>query len=395
MRVACIGNMNNNLFTLTRYLRDAGVDAHLLVLNTLHAHFEPFADTYDLSYQAYTTHLDWGDQPGFRASTSRCRDDLEPYSFLIGCEHAPAFVDRIGRRLDIFMPCGDDILVYPFQKISLSRFPLTNYLMTKHQAQGIRSARSLVIGPNKINEETVRRLGCTGMVSNTITPLIHDKTYSLESIAFHAPRTHWYQVMKDIRERHDIVVLHHSRQDWRGNSLAHHCKANDVLIRGFANYVCSTRNKTAALVLVEYGRDVRASKDLIRELGIERNVFWLPLMFRKDLMPCISLIDIGCGEFRFSTVISGSISEVLALDKPLLTYRDDERHLDIHPELYPIMRANTPEQVGAALSDYAARPEYYAQMGRLGAAWHRTYAIEKSISFVLDQIRKSHDSKVR
>lgn len=394
MRVACVGNMNNNFFTLTRYLREAGVDAHLLVPNSSYSHFMPHADSYDLSYREFTTMLNWGAQAGFRASIESCRADLSEFDVLIGCEYAPAFVDRTGRRLDIFIATGDDILVTPFYRPRISRLPLTNYLMARHQAQGIRSARSVAIGPNKINEEALHRLGYKGPVSNTIVPPVHIGTYSPAAIAQFGPQTHWFSTMSKIRSQHKIVVMHHSRQDWCGNTPPHYCKANDVLIRGFKRFVARSDASASALVLVEYGCDVLASKQLVRELGLEDNIFWLPPMLRKDIMPCLQLADIGCGEFRTSAVISGTVSEVLTMEKPLLSYRDDKRHLEFHPTLYPIMNAGTPEQVEEALADYAKRPAHYAEMGREGARWHRRHAVEPSVSFVLEQIGKRHDQRI-
>lgn len=35
MKIALIGNMNNNFFSITRYLRDLGCDAHLYYENNL------------------------------------------------------------------------------------------------------------------------------------------------------------------------------------------------------------------------------------------------------------------------------------------------------------------------------------------------------------------------
>ncbi len=48
MRVALIGNMNNNNFALMRYLRDLGMDAHLLMYSDEAEHFHPKCDTWEL-----------------------------------------------------------------------------------------------------------------------------------------------------------------------------------------------------------------------------------------------------------------------------------------------------------------------------------------------------------
>ena len=52
-KLALIGNMNNNNFSLLRYFRDAGVDAHLLLYNNdgqaSCSHFRPQDDTFNYS----------------------------------------------------------------------------------------------------------------------------------------------------------------------------------------------------------------------------------------------------------------------------------------------------------------------------------------------------------
>ena len=60
MKIAIIGNMNNNGFALMRYFRDLGADAHLLLyandsIDTL-SHFKPEDDAWDYSKWAPYVH---------------------------------------------------------------------------------------------------------------------------------------------------------------------------------------------------------------------------------------------------------------------------------------------------------------------------------------------------
>ena len=47
MRIACIGNMNNMMFTLCRYLRDNGYDANLFCFKDEAVNFLPGTDSFD------------------------------------------------------------------------------------------------------------------------------------------------------------------------------------------------------------------------------------------------------------------------------------------------------------------------------------------------------------
>ncbi len=96
-KVALIGNMNNGNFALTRYLRDVGVDAHLLLFDNELKHFHPSHDTYDKAYQSYVHQLSWGSPWRFHLTgPPSIRNDLAAYEFLIGCGDC-AGLRRTGR----------------------------------------------------------------------------------------------------------------------------------------------------------------------------------------------------------------------------------------------------------------------------------------------------------
>ena len=114
MKVGCIGNTNNMLFAVTRCLRDAGVDVTLLLQNNELWQFHPSLDTFDFSYRSYTSTLPWGDTESFHhADGQHLRRDLERFDFLIGINTAPAFCYKAGRRLDLFIPHGNDLYKLP------------------------------------------------------------------------------------------------------------------------------------------------------------------------------------------------------------------------------------------------------------------------------------------
>lgn len=60
MRVACVDNMNHMMFSLTRFLRDRGIRADLLLSDDTPPHFHPSADSFDDEYRAWTHQVSWG-----------------------------------------------------------------------------------------------------------------------------------------------------------------------------------------------------------------------------------------------------------------------------------------------------------------------------------------------
>ena len=63
----------------------------------------------------------------------------------------------------------------------------------------------------------------------------------------------------------------------------------------------------------------------VHELGVEQQVYWFPLMPRREIMVGLSLADLSTGEFGFPNSGGGTVYESLAMGKPMLHYRDDDR----------------------------------------------------------------------
>jgi len=393
--VACIFNMNNNFFALTRYLRDRGIDAHLVLLNNEVPHFHPSCDSYTLEYQAYTKTLNWGSPATFgKAMAPTIERDLKEYDFVIGCANVPAFMSLIDRQLDVFTPFGGDLYHAPFFEFHDMRsliISLQRWSWTKNQAQGIRRSRYINTDDGlDIAKKSLQRLRISGEVLNFGVPMLYTPAYDPDSIEANYDRSQWYQEIKSIREKNDLVVFHHARHLWTSSPDSISWKRNDKLIKGFAAFVRKSKGDVKpCLIMCEYGPDVGASKKLIAELGIETQVRWFPPMSRKDIMIGIHLSDIGCGDFQIGSLLGGVNYEVLATGKPFMHYRDDDLYKNLSHELYPLMNVNTPDEMTHALCDYMARPDYYKEMGIQGRQWLQKYAIDYPVDEYVKLIQSS------
>lgn len=382
MKVACIGNMNNILFAVTRYLRDKGIETDLLLLDNELTHFHPSADSYDLSYQEFTVNLTWGNPFSFRKKPkSEISKDLSRYDFMIGCDSVPAFLHKIGRTLDIFIPYGGDLFLSPFFQIVNPKHQFDYFFFSKAQKAGIENSRFLNMDyTNEETEKVFTRINYKGKRLNYGVPALYTPIYNPTGISNYYDRTHWYKEFEKIRHRHELIVFHHARHSWKNSQDRWSWKSNDKLFRGFADFVKSNKGVNGCIVTCERGVDINETKKLIRELGIEKQVYWFPLMARKDVMVGLSLADIGSGEFEWSWLSCGTIYETLAMAKPLMHYREDDLYKGYYPELYPMINIRSAEDVPKALADYVARPDYYKEMGEKGREWLQRYAIDQPIN---------------
>lgn len=394
MKVACIGNMNNNLFALVRYFRDAGLDTHLFLFDYEHSHFHPSADTIDLGYQKYTHQLSWGNPFRFLSvSPYQVAQDVEGYDKLVGCGTAPAFLNKINRALDLFVPYGTDIYEYPFFQFHKNPKHLVHYLsFSRSQRDGIRKVR--YVSCDETNEVYERKLAPLRLGERRIRvplPLLYAPDWEPEAVLHFRHRSHWYEELAKIRAASDLVVFHHCSQRWASFRDSFFNKGNDKLVRGFAEFVGFGRATNPVLIMVEYGPDVLATKRLVSDLGIEQFVRWLPQMHRKELRIALSVADIVTGEFGLSYLTYGVVFEGLASAKPVMQHRDDELYLGQYEALYPMIHADSSGRIAQALADYVQDPAHYKRMGEGGRRWFQEFVIERPLELYLKILR---DGKV-
>lgn len=380
-RVAFLGNMNNNHFAMARFLRNRGIYAELLLFENEIDHFHPAADTYDLSYRAFTRQLSWGSSTSFlRTTPERIRKDLASYDILIGCGFAPAYCEKAGRTLDIFVPYGGDIWNDTFYRLVAPHRLPSYWSAVFYQRRGIRHSKAVHMTLTNAIYETQyeKHRGASERWIEGL-PMVHSPTYAPEQLSSMAERTHWAWEFRRLRKEYDLVVVYHARHYWKCPPDDANAKGTDRLLRGWALFRRMTPAVRAALVTLEYGRDVAHSKALIEDLGISDSVVWLPKMFRKDLMIGLNMADIVCGEFENSWMASSVLYEALVLGKPILAWRDDANYRDQYPNLYPILNAKDADSIAARLAEYSADPAEGRRIGEQGRRWYEESVVKRAL----------------
>jgi hypothetical protein len=383
IRVACIGNMNNNYFSLMRYLRGLGLDAYLLMYQNEHDIFLPGNDTWELEkWGPYIKTLDFYNYiyPWARVKPAHIREVFAGYDIYIGCGLTPAYFARAKMKLDIFTPYA-----YGIEFIDNSRFTLTHprdslYKLYAriYQEKGIKDASAVITMQQHFFRDynnVFKRLKIRTIPSTV--PMI----YNLEETG-DSTRQDTDIELKEYTDRFrekDFIVFSHSRQLWKElpgyYKGALPGKKNDVLIRGFARYLESAVSRYPLLVLLEYGPDVRNSKELIASLGIAPYVMWLPRMPRKKLMELLEYADVGADQFG-NGFLGGTGREILSMGKPLINYIDtsDEEYKRITGHEMPfVLRAQTPEEVSDRLLEFETNRTAYVEAGKKNKDWFDRY----------------------
>jgi hypothetical protein len=392
-RVALVGNMNNNFFALTRYLRDAGHDAHLYYRVGME-HFQPIADSYsDNECHLYCHRVDWLENGFHNVNKDQVNKELAGYDFYIGQGEEAAVAFYAGYTMDIYYPYGSDVYKYAHlpqeyklkSKIAsaFSRNTSRPTLLQMKRGTIAKYLKGAIVNAKYIfadatNEEykqQIEKLNYLGEFRNVGLPFLYVNEYE-QLLHGYKPESAYSEEIDKIRRENEFIMLYHGRQEWKTYHNKFTGKNTDHVIRAFAKYILANQDTSACLVMVEYGSDVEASKALIAELNIEQYVKWFPKMYRKELMYIVKNADLCCGEFAHSFLIYGTVAEAMLMKKPIVTYRDDSYYSDIYSELYPCYNARESDQIAEAIASAAESKNQRTDIGESANTWLKKYFIE-------------------
>lgn len=165
------------------------------------------------------------------------------------------------------------------------------------------------------------------------------------------------------------VIFSPTRQHWQDKSGSW-TKGNDVLLR--AAGIVAAEGLDFRLHLVEWGKEVPASKALIAELGIAGKVVWLPTMQKRQLWEAYCTAHAVADQFVLPA-LGGVGFETMALGRRLLTAIDRDQLTRFFGEAPPCLAAGSVEECAAQLRRIIADPADAEGLGAAAARWMSTY----------------------
>jgi glycosyltransferase involved in cell wall biosynthesis len=317
IRIALIGNTCNNNFSIMRYFRTLGVDAHLLLYSD-----EGFIDSNPIHNPEWDTWCisDWSSfihrlpiPNGIHGVVGR--PDLlirrprefelikmfEGYDEYIGSGISPALFSRMNKSLSIFYPystgvewVADGQTERKFKRYNL-QWPFRWYVKQK-QISGMRSAKKTINPLLDHTQEVLEKYNIQSIKKNI--PLV----YNLENI----PSQVDDEILKYLKfnlNNTDFIIFSHMRHHWVNQEHLYESstwwrrnKHNDWLIQGFSMFLKKQPN--AKLILVDWGKDAAASRTLCSSLNLDNSVIWLPLLQRRQIFWILThFCDVAVGEF--------------------------------------------------------------------------------------------------
>ena len=343
MRINLYGNVCQNAYALTKWLREAGVDARLFVERNfpwLPEHEDPELRGRYPPWIHVTADLRWRRYGLFdRDFVARLGDCDLVHTFYYG----PIWARKTGRPF-VFQTYGGDLNVLPFRTGSLHQ----RYLAWA-QRRGIRdAARVLVANPKSpVRQDAIRRLGLTRVA---LMPLPIDT----DMFASKAPE-------QTAQDKAEWLFFHPARHVWGEGSAAWEQKGNDRVFRAFARFLQITGSR-ARLLAIRHGPNIRASELLVHDLGIAHAVEWMAPVSRRRLVELYQAADIVLDQFVLGA-FGGCTLEALSCGRPVFTSLVED---DNQP---PVVNVTSEEEICEALVKYTSDPRSLCALGRVSRQW--------------------------
>jgi len=397
LRVAFYGNIANNFFQLARSVRErSDIDAHLF-LDAVDRRDEVTMRPENDDPSLRDAYPDWIHTGSYFTALSVAMPwrsplvkEFQDFDLVVVSGIGPAIAQFAGRPWGFFVT-GADLTMIPFPLRFFSRWRtargrLAMLGMGTWQRRGIRRADEIwgqLFSPFQI---ALERLDVdSGRVSKTYLPVIFDATGYARSA--NSSEDLLDREILSALERSDFVVFHPSRIMMDDSQRAREIgqwKGNDVLVRGFAEFVESGIASAPLLVIPvrDASLDMGRARALVEDLGIEASVLWArpprPSGFtRHELTALYSAANVVADDFGIGW-FGAVVLEALSLGRPVLSHLDEAVMQELYP-WHPVLDAATPSEVAERLTALATDPEFAAEVGKRGAAWvHEFHSYESA-----------------
>ena len=371
LKVAFLGNVNNNWFLLCRLLLKVPLYRPTLFVAKEEPYInQPKSDVPDFNIDLcpWVETIGWLEMRLIRyfPNLSRTKTKLKNFDYcLLSSDYLP-----LAKVIDtpcIFFPSGADLTRLPFPRLDEQpRKPFTlkwlaRNLMGKNQRDGILNCKKITSSVFPPFAESLEMLGVhktSSKLTNTYLPLIMDLELFSPSLC-----SEWPEAIRNLRNNSEFIIFSPSRiidvinptrirvGSWKNTS---------ALVHGFKIFLAKNalsfpRMIEPKLVFIDrsYSPDVQGIKDLIQTLSLEKNVIWLRAdsavgFTRSHLRHLYSACDVVADDFGVGW-FGGVALEGLAFNKDVITYVPDKLMNSIYGS-NPFSCCKEPEEIARQLS---------------------------------------------
>lgn len=383
MKVAFYGNVCNNYYTLAKALRaKLNIDAHLYLNYKADIQNLPESDDPELrnNYPDWIHYSkEWDPVLFFKRLDRTFVRELNKYDVVFLSEFGVLLAPYLKTKT-LFYVTGGDLTQMPFPRKFAHTFKsfmdrLKWEFFGFHMRRGIRNCDKILTQPFFPFANALKQLGVEKeRISKCYFPILMDTNVIAASDNAEAEiDPHNRELLKPFK----FIILHPSRinlDQSRAGVEAGQWKGNDNLLKGLAIFIEKYNVHDVCVAMPDriFSPDIPKAKEIIRELGIQKNAVWLkppkPEGFsRKELMNFYSISHLVADEF--ATGWFGSIVvEGMACKKPVLCYVDETVMAQLYP-WHPIISVKDPQDIAEQIARFYFNEPARQEHGQLSREW--------------------------
>lgn len=188
-----------------------------------------------------------------------------------------------------------------------------------------------------------------------------------------------YQAKINLKKKYQAKILFFSptRHNWR-------IKGNDLIIKGFSQFIKNNSPIQAKLILSQWGQEVEKSKRLINKLKIAGKVIWTLPLEKYSLIEHYKNSDVILDQFKgyFGTVAP----EAMAAAKPVIMWFEKDLYRWAFREMPPVILANTSSEIASHLVQLVNNQKIALKYGQNSQKWITKYHSQKVVTEKLIKI---------
>ena len=381
--IGLFGNTCNNLYQLAKVLRAEKVaDAHLYI--DLRSDPQQLPESDDPTLKGnYPDWIHFGryitPKTVIMPWLSPLVAELSKYDVVLVSHFGPLFTQFCGRPAAFFAG-GADLTVHPFAREFLSLYypslhdKVGALFMSFWQKRGLRKMTQIWSQPFAPFRQALARLGIAHkQAEGAYFPVIIDPK-RFAHIDFDQVKS---EQARDLRARYDFILFHPSRLMINAHPKMRatgNWKQNDLLIRGFADFVRQNPAKRLALVIIDRpaSTDTELARKVVAAEQIEDSVVWLkpPRQFgysRDELREFYSISDAVADDFGVGW-FGSVVLEGLCAGVNVLCYVDQEAMAKIYP-WHPIHSTHSRQEIAQVLNRLLVDVDFKTEHASRGPAW--------------------------
>ncbi len=182
------------------------------------------------------------------------------------------------------------------------------------------------------------------------------------------------------------LVFAPARHDWG-------VKGNQEALAGFARSWPPLAAATCACSSWNGGRRWSGPGRLVRQLGIEGSVVWRPVLSGKAFRDVLAAADVVLDQFVLG-VFGSTVPQALAAGKPVVAAYDEAKNSWAFPLAPPLCRARDAVEIAAQLRRLFDDPGQFRRFAAESRAWfHRYHSPDRVVEILKEMIAACYERK--